>query len=1815
MSPSHDMPDGTITMSEPLSSSNPFPGLRPFRQDEHHRFFGRECQVDAMVDKLASTRFLTVIGTSGSGKSSLVNCGLFPALHLGLMASAGPSWRITTMRPGGDPLKAMGAALAKKDILYDNYTGEISLEEIIDTHLRLSKRGFIDVVSTARLPSKSNLLLVVDQFEELFRYATRATASQDHTSQQHDEATAFVNLLLEVKQRTDLPIYVVLTMRSDFLGDCTRYSGLAEAMNEGQYLVPRLTRDERREAIEGPVRAQGAKMASVLLTRLVNDVGDNPDQLSILQHALNRTWSCWEKRDQGSGLIELVDYETIGTMAHALDHHAEKAHAELDTEEKKRICEKLFKALTDKGTDARGTRRPLRFRRLCAITNANEALVREVIEVFRKPSRSFLMPPRPDPLEANPVVDISHESLMRVWSRLKTWVHEEADSARVFRRLAETARLHAKGKAEFLGKADLTVAEDWFDRNQPTKAWAKTYDPDFELAISFLEQSREDRDQKERENKKRQQHELEQAKRLAEEQRQRAEDSSRWTKRLFGLAVVSVLLALGAGKFWYNAYQAQKQAEKAKEVALSKELIYGAVGHLPTSDRIDPELSVLLSLEGEKYTKKLDPTDSTRIQTIDTLHETLIASRLIYALPPQKEMAEDLVLVPHENFLMTVGQKSAQRWNLSSRKPSSVELPRFSNPHPADNKSIHAQQSSGTTVTAFSEDGKQLVVGRTDESINLWENEKWNVVKPGIAETSESTNPVTAIAIHPKGTFFAAGHKDGKIIIGAMPPELQPAFTTLPGGDKKEVYDLVFDSSSQLLASASKGRPIRIWRIDGDNPELLLTLPTLGKARAQREAMDFRDSQLVVGYTNGRVQMWGIRDSEPEITDVPLPDAPLYPSCGRVSKKCVELALNPEPSRTQLAIAEADGTVRLLNTKTWEQVPLRMSQHALSTRVPVSLTRIGRAPSLKYSADGKLLAVGLTDGSVQVFSTDSTGGELPSISVLKLSGGAENVKANDSCSDSKIRRAVKQKFVKAIAFSDSKIRIAVAQNHACDIKVQVWEDSFAGTSITDPIFTKPIVAKSGHRLGMKQRVPKVKDVILSPNGVYVAIARADDTLKVYNLQTHSDISLKRPPSDWENEGNKDGEEVKKVDTNIRFSGNGSFLASVRTYRVPNRVPKRHVVIWDVAEGKSLRSILVSSGIKDIQLNYDGKNIVIMTKGDEGQKVQLFEVSSGERLVDLVSAESEELGEVRPTSVLFGGQGDREVIIGEHTDENRRKVLSEWDPQEEKWIPLGINEKEVVHWSTSRLSNQLLAVHNDRRIRVWDLESGERLSQIPYSGEGVKSIVLNDDETRLAILDEKYSKVYSYALGQEELVKIANNRVTRTRLRPEECDTFSFLNSCQALAIFHEGKKLAGQAEIDDAVVKIVEATKKDRAAIVESEQDFDPAQPKQYASRLVAEKLVKNGQESGKDGKEAKAIAYFRKARELNSEVSLGHYRGLKKSPDPEDAAEWLVARFHVREGQKAGRRGDEDAAIQHLKGAQIRDPEVSLGYYRDLEKPYTPERVAKWLVARFHVREGQKAGRRGDEDAAIQHLKGAQIRDPEVSLGYYRDLEKPYTPERVAKWLVARFHLAEGKVAAQAGKEKEAEAIRHFKKAHDLDNTVLGSIDRRLTRLLKKVPKPEDLAPWFMGRSYIVEGRMQASKGNVEDAITAFRNAEKYEDEKTLAWSFFRASDYGKLCWDGILNRKADRVIGYCRKAVEKKTTEKKNPKYGGYRDSLGVARVLTGDWENAKEDFQYYVKWAEGEGKRPKSRIDRRKQWVRDIEDGKPPFDERILYELASE
>ena len=492
----------------------PYPGLRAFRRDETHIFFGRESAVTDMVDRMASHRFLAVTGHSGSGKSSLVRVGLLDALERGLLVEAGSNWCVVDFAPGGQPFSRLTAALVRA-VGRDFSEQELGLIEAKLTRGPLSLVAWLDEIE---FNSDSNVLLLVDQFEEIFRY---------RQGQAGDDIDAFVALLLASAKQRYRRMYVVITMRSDFLGDCARFTGLAEQINDGQFLTPRMSRDQCREAIEGPAGVYGGRVEPALVTRMLNDMAGNPDQLPLMQHLLMLLWQEARKRSNDALELTLADYESLGGIGSgewdtsggvearkssflqglfgrlggsrstdaarqrngALSDHADRVLAELSPE-RQRLARSLFRALTQSdGSGGRAVRRPVRLEQAVAITEAPAGELIRVIEAFRAPGRSFLTPLAPIPVTPQTIIDISHESLIRQWGNLRQWVQEEHQSAEAYRYVERSAKQWKRGLGNLLAKVDLAVARKWLKAERPTAAWAQRYGDGYELAMSFLRKS------------------------------------------------------------------------------------------------------------------------------------------------------------------------------------------------------------------------------------------------------------------------------------------------------------------------------------------------------------------------------------------------------------------------------------------------------------------------------------------------------------------------------------------------------------------------------------------------------------------------------------------------------------------------------------------------------------------------------------------------------------------------------------------------------------------------------------------------------------------------------------------------------------------------------------------------------------------------------------------------------------------------------------------------------------------------------------------------------------------------------------------------------------------------------------------------------------------------------------------------------------------------------------------------------------------------------------------------------------------------------
>ncbi len=469
-------------------NENPFPGIRSFETHEAHLFYGREKQVDKIVSVLADTHFLALIGYSGSGKSSLIKAGVIPAILDGKIGQQN-DWTTTILKPGDSPFHSFALEYTKA---YNNIAAS-SGKKIIDAEEteRTLNNSDQPIYDAHKRLTKGSWLIVIDQFEEIFRFSKEGSPDSDT-----NESQKFVDLFLDVLNKgiQDTPVYIIFTMQSDFLDQCTELSGLTEAINLGHYIIPKMSPKSLQDAIVRPIRENGNTITKELVERLLLDLGDQADQLPIMQHALMRAWTYWSKNQVGDQPIDVSHYEEIGTVSTALSNHAEEIYEEFDTDAKKDLTERLFKALTDIGEGNKGKRRSARFEDIHKLTNCSSTDLIEVIDHFRDPECAFLMPPHQESLYEDTIIDISHESIMHVWKRLQQWVDEETKSAELYLRLSKSAELYQQGKATLWTNPELEIAVKWKLKNNPNAIWADRYDTGFERAIEFLDYSKSESD-------------------------------------------------------------------------------------------------------------------------------------------------------------------------------------------------------------------------------------------------------------------------------------------------------------------------------------------------------------------------------------------------------------------------------------------------------------------------------------------------------------------------------------------------------------------------------------------------------------------------------------------------------------------------------------------------------------------------------------------------------------------------------------------------------------------------------------------------------------------------------------------------------------------------------------------------------------------------------------------------------------------------------------------------------------------------------------------------------------------------------------------------------------------------------------------------------------------------------------------------------------------------------------------------------------------------------------------------------------------------
>src|SRR5918995_356413 len=550
-------PDGVVP--------NPYKGLRAFEETDAADFFGREELIEQLVERLGTIRFLAVVGPSGSGKSSVVRAGLIPALRRGAIPGS-EGWPIADMFPGPHPLDGLEAAL-----LRSASDPPASLIE----QLAHDERGLHRAVLRLLPPDGSDLVLVIDQFEEVF------TLVEDEAVRTH-----FLGSLEAAATDPRSRLRVVATLRADFYDRPLLYRGFADLFKSRVEAVVPLSAEELERAISGPAERVDVSLEPGLVAAMLADVAEEPGALPLMEDALTELF---ERRDGRTLFLEA--YREIGGVSGALGRRAEELYADLD-DAGKEASRQLFLRLVALGEGAEDTRRRVP-RSEVASLDVDQKAMTTVLDAFGA-SRQLSFDR--DARTGEPTIELAHEAMLTAWPRLHRWIDAAREDLRTERRVAAATREWIDSDRDpsfLLGGSRLEQAETWREGSKI----ALTPEEREYLAISRQQED---------------------ARRAHEEELERR--SFRRLRALVAVLAAAALVALGLTVFAMNE---RGRAEREERNAFARELAAASVANAD----VDPERSILLALEAIDLTRSTD--GSVLPEAEEALHQAVTSSRIV----------------------------------------------------------------------------------------------------------------------------------------------------------------------------------------------------------------------------------------------------------------------------------------------------------------------------------------------------------------------------------------------------------------------------------------------------------------------------------------------------------------------------------------------------------------------------------------------------------------------------------------------------------------------------------------------------------------------------------------------------------------------------------------------------------------------------------------------------------------------------------------------------------------------------------------------------------------------------------------------------------------------------------------------------------------------------------------------------------------------------------------------------------------------------------------------------------------------------------
>lgn len=1212
----HDLTEGSETeYIPPLPEDSPSPGKSPYKglqfyeEEDAGNFFGRE-QVTAILFKelIAGKSFISILGASGSGKSSVVRAGLIPALKIGVLPGAErtmpppgqPIWKVILLTPTANPIKALANSLTHGvQIAYPSTSLESDLEsEQYTLHSYLSKA--LDLVPGFSETSH-RFLIVIDQFEELF------TLCQDEELRR-----VFIkNLVNAADPNIADQISVLITLRADFYAYCGQYPELRQALIRNQIYLGPMNAEEIRRVIEGPARRGGWVFEPGLVDLILRDVSKEPGALPLLSHALLETWH----RRRGRSLT-LEGYATSGGVRGGIARTAESVYNRQLSPTQQHIAKNIFIRLTNLGEETEGTRRRVNQSELYPATES-PVPVEEVLRI--------LADARLITIDENSV-EVAHEALITEWPTLRNWLVENREGLRIHRHLTEAALAWEeldRSPGELYRGARLGQVLEWADTNQ------------MDLSIleqEFISASKDRAEQAEKERRAQQERELAAALELAKAQQERAEAVEELAESqirsvaqlrrravyltialFFALAMAGIALFLG-DRVREVAITAQTNAARAEEqatIAFSRELASAAISNLD----LDPERSILLALSAVSQVQSAGLPVPREAE--EALHKTVLASRLRRNIPSgfSVDFSPDGTLMaysgPNSTAVIEEFPSGRQKLVLSG----------------------HTNDLYGVSVR-FSADGKRLITTSADKTAKVWD------VSTGeeLITLRGHTETITDGIFSPDGSLLATTGNDhtARIWDSTSGQELLQIILPEPGG-------IAFDPAGNYLAVADaslNGGSIEIWELSTAQRKV-----TLAGHGGGAYSVEFNQdgSQLYSVGQDGKIKVWDLSTGGELMT---INDSvPIY-----------ELAISPDG--VQIATGGEDGVAKVWDIDSGDllyQLPGHMDTVSFLAFSPDSkylatssfdqttkiwdislqgttefLTLPGHSRvvmSAVYSPDSQKIATGSWDKTAIVWDANS-GNKLLTLEEFD----AELGRITFNQEQTQLASADFSGSVKIWHADTGKLLLSIQAHSPGDIDVAFSpKGGVIGSGGADGI-AKLWSADTGNLIrSFEGHSDVIQRIAFSPDGSLLASASWDGTAKIWKVNTGDILATLSAEA-----GN-----VRSVN----FSPDGQNLATAHE--------DGSVRIWDVSQSESdqgnndsLAHTLIghNNTVFDAEFSPDGKRLA--TCSFDGT-IRLWDVETGNELLVLAEDAPGPDLDFSPDGkylVLAGGDGNALVFV-------------------------------------------------------------------------------------------------------------------------------------------------------------------------------------------------------------------------------------------------------------------------------------------------------------------------------------------------------------------------------------------------------------------------------------------------------------------------------------------------------------------------------------------------------------------------------------------